>query len=113
MIQPVTVGLKGPDLDACGSNGRVVGLDPAGDNFLAVKSAPRMDASRIDKLGPASELYVCNASQNGKWLGVVYSADGQLSENCDVRSPVATAQHYAGRCRSGWVYSRYVDVYAG
>jgi uncharacterized protein DUF4429/putative oligomerization/nucleic acid binding protein len=111
--EPIIIGSNGPKMDACGSNGRVVGLDARGDNFLAVKSGPRMNASRIDKLGPAFELYVCGTSKDGKWLGVVYQAGGQLSTDCGVTSPVATARAYSGRCQSGWVYSKYVDVYAG
>jgi hypothetical protein len=113
LSQPVMIGLDGPNLDACGSNARVVGLNPQGDNFLAVKSAPRLDARRVDKLGPASELYVCETSKDRKWLGVVYEPDGQTSANCGVTSPVSTPRAYSGRCQSGWVYSKYVDVYAG
>src|SRR3954449_12304238 len=36
--------------DACSSNGVVVGLDPNGDGFLAVKSGPGLSYPRIDKL---------------------------------------------------------------
>jgi hypothetical protein len=113
LSQPVMIGLNGPQLDACGSNATVAGLSAKGDNFLAVKSAPRLDARRIDKLGPAAELYVCDRSKDGKWLGVVYEPDGQTSASCGVTSPVATAHPYSGRCQSGWVYSKYVEVYAG
>jgi hypothetical protein len=111
--QPVIIGLGGPNLDACGSNARVVGLNPHGDNFLAVKSAPRMDAPRIDKLGPDFEVYVCQKSKDGKWAGVVYEPDGQPSANCRVTGPADRPQPYSGRCQSGWVYSKYIDVYAG
>lgn len=113
LLQPVMVGLNGSNLDACGSNARVVGLSAEGDNFLAVKSAPRLDARRIDKLGPAFELYVCERSKDGKWLGVVYEPDGETSANCGVTSPVSTPRPYSGRCQSGWVYSKYVEIYAG
>ena len=111
--QPVIVGLGGPNLDACGINARVVGLNVNGDNFLAVKAAPRMDAPRIDKLGPGFEVYVCQESKDHQWLGVVYEPDGQPSANCGVTGPVASVRPYAGRCQSGWVYSKYLDVYAG
>ena len=111
--QSVIVGLDGPSLDACGSNARVVGPNGKGDNFLAVKTAPRIDAPRIDKLGPGFEVYVCQESKDHKWLGVVYEPDGQPSANCGVTGPVAFPQPYAGRCQSGWVYSKYIDVYAG
>jgi hypothetical protein len=111
--QPVIIGKGGPNLDACGSNATVVGLNPRGDNFLAVKSAPKLDARRIDKLGPGFEIYVCDESPDGKWLGVVYEPDGQPSVNCGVTSPVETQRPYSGRCQSGWVYSKYVNIYAG
>ena len=110
---PVIVGRGGPNLDACGSNGRVVGLNPNGDNFLAVKSSPRLNARRIDKLGPSYDVYVCDGSKDRKWLGIVYEPDGQPSANCGVTSSVATPRPYAGRCQSGWVDSKYIEVYAG
>jgi hypothetical protein len=113
LSQPVMIGLGGPSLDACGSNARVVGLNPHGDNFLAVKSAPRVDAARIDKLGPDFEVYVCDESKDKKWLAVVYEPDGKPSANCGVTGPVDTPRPYSGRCQAGWVYSKYIDIYAG
>jgi len=113
LSQPVMIGLGGPHLDACGSNARVVGLNPHGDNFLAVKSAPQMDAPRIDKLGPGFEVYVCDESKDKKWLAVVYEPDSKPSANCGVTGPVDTPRSYSGRCQAGWVYSKYIDIYAG
>lgn len=107
------IGLSGPNLNACSSNAKTIGLNPQGDNFLAVKAAPRIDARRLDKLGPNAELYVCDQSKDGKWLGVVYESDGRPSANCGVTSAVPTARPYSGRCQSGWVYSKYIDVSAG
>jgi hypothetical protein len=109
----VKVGLNGPQCDACGSNGRVVGLNVNGDNFLAVKAAPSMSSRRIDKLGPGFEVYVCETSKDQKWLGVVYEPDGQPSANCGVTSASGSTRKYSGRCQSGWVYAKYIDIYAG
>ena len=46
---PVIIGGE-TSYDACGGNGVVVGLDPNGDGFLAVKSGPGLSHPRIDKL---------------------------------------------------------------
>lgn len=56
--RPVRVGGEA-ELDACGSVAKVVGLNPRGDNFLAVKSGPDLRARRTDKLGPGALVYVC------------------------------------------------------
>ena len=109
----VEIGEAGPDLDACPSAGRPRGLNPNGDNFLAVKAAPNLQARRIDKLGPGDAFYICQSAQGGEWTGIVYSAGGGLGDGCGVASTVDRRQNYSGSCRSGWVFSKYVEVVAG
>jgi hypothetical protein len=46
----------------------VTGLDPQGDNWLALKSAPNIDAPRLAKLPPDTLLTVLG--QQGSWLRV-------------------------------------------
>lgn len=46
----------------------VTGLDPNGDNFLALKEAPNAASRRILKMGPDTRLEVL--SQHGNWLQV-------------------------------------------
>ena len=110
--RPVMIGGAGPDLDACLSNARVVGLNPKGDNFLAVRASPSASAPMLAKLRGGWELHVCEETPDGRWMGVVYAVSGKL-ESCGVTSAVATRRPYLGKCRSGWVSSKYVHVYAG
>ncbi len=106
------IGLAGDDLDACLSVGQVSGLDPRGDNFLAVRAEPSAQGREKDRLGPGRWIWLCDEA--GDWLGVVYSADpDDKPGDCEVGSPVASVRPYAGPCRSGWVHSRYVEVIAG
>ncbi len=95
---------------ACPGGGDVVGLDPQGDDFLSVRSGPGgRDYSEVDRIHIGQHLKICDMS--GPWFAVVYDPGGPTG-SCDVDRPWAVRQAYAGRCRQGWVYSRYVDVTA-
>jgi hypothetical protein len=107
---PVMVGAV-PDMDACMSLGRVTGLDPAGDNFLAVRAGPGADNAEIDRLAQGHTVNVCEGRDG--WLGVVYAPAGEDFFDCEVGSPVDSHQPYAGPCRSGWVFEDYVEMIAG
>jgi hypothetical protein len=75
--------------DNCVFTGRVVGLDPYGDNFLSVRRRPHGPAglaNEVDRLFTNDQ--VCVASADGKWLNVRYER--------------------RGRMYSGWVYDRYI-----
>lgn len=109
--RPVRIGTAAPDLDACLSQGEVVGLNPDGDNFLTVRAGPGRDARDIGRLGPGHVVNVCQ-SANG-WLGIVYGPAGRLDEDCGVGSPVRRPRDYRGPCLSGWVSARYIRVVAG
>lgn len=110
--RPVRVG-GDPDLDACSSVARVIGLNPRGDNFLAVKSGPDLRATRIDKLGPNARVLVCDSTRDGTWSGIVYDGGGSASSRCGVFTPIAVARPYRGPCQSGWVSSKYLKIIAG
>ena len=109
----VRVGLDGDDLDACLSDGEVTGLNPRGDNFLAVRAAPDASARLRHRLGPRHRVHVCEETPNGAWLGIVYSPPGAAPRDCGVGSPVDSARAYRGPCASGWVSARYVTIVAG
>jgi hypothetical protein len=104
-IVPVQVG-GDADLDACGALGKVHGLDPNGDNYLSVRGGPSPRSKETDRLAEGDAFHVCD--ERGDWLGVVYG-DGP----CGVGSPIAKRRTYRGKCRSGWVHGRYVQVEAG
>ena len=95
---------------ACPGGGNVVGLDPQGDDFLSVRSGPGgRDFRELDRIHSGQRLKICD--MDGPWFAVVYDPGGD-TDTCDVDRPWAVRQAYAGRCRQGWVYSRYVDVTA-
>ncbi len=96
------------DLDACNATGIATGLDPHGDGFLAVKSAPALQSLRIDKLYNGEQVYICN--ERDDWYGVVYSKDRR---DCNVSTPWPQNLAYTGPCRSGWVYRRWIEVTGG
>jgi hypothetical protein len=96
------------DTDACNASGIVKGLDPHGDGFLAVKSAPSLQALRIDKLYNGERVYLCN--RQGDWYGVVYSKERQ---DCNVSTPWPHTLPYTGPCRSGWAHRNWIAAEAG
>lgn len=108
--QPVYVG--GSDLvDACSGYGHVVLNNDGDDAFLAVKNAPDLKALRVDKLLVNSEVWLCDESLNGQWIGIVYT--GTDSKSCNVSSPIKDKAPYKGPCKSGWVYKKYISNDAG
>lgn len=99
--------LGGDDMDACASNGVVVGLRADGDNFLAVRAGPGKGQAKIDQLHSGDEVFVCTGE--GAWLGIVYG-DGR---ECGVSSPIVPARLYQGPCKSGWVHQNFIEITAG
>ncbi len=113
LMRPVRVGLGGPDLDACGSRGRVARLNPRGDNFLAVKAAPILTADRKDKLISGDIVDICESTADNSWYGVIYVHGGKNPDGCGHYGTVPRVRVYAGPCKSGWVLAKYVTVFAG
>ena len=107
--RPVRVGLDGPDFDACTPYSQITGLNRRGDNFVSVRAAPSVRARELDRLGPGRRVWTCETV--GGWTGIVYGPRGSLG--CGVESPVPRARPYRGRCRSGWISSRYLTPIAG
>jgi hypothetical protein len=110
---PVRIGFDGPDYDACGSIGQVTGLNPRGDNYLSVRARPDAGASELDRLGPGREIWLCDAAQDARWLGVLYMPGADGAGDCGVGSPVAAVRIYRGGCSAGWISADYVIVIAG
>lgn len=94
--------------DACFGSGKVKGLDPNSESFLAVRSGPGLKFSRIDKLQTDDQVYLC--AESGDWYGVVYTKSHQ---NCNVSTPWQKSLPYTGPCRSGWVHRRWIELLAG
>ena len=92
------------DFDTC-AVGEVHGLNPDGDNFLAVRSGPGSSYEMIDKLKTGDQVWMF--SEQGNWMGVVYGSD-QIS--CD---PIKKDRVYDGPGRKGWIFNKYVKMIAG
>jgi uncharacterized protein YraI len=67
----------------------VAGLDPAGDNFLAVRTGPGTGYPMLAKLGEGAVVRTC--ANAGPWVGVLYG-------------PAPS---------KGWVHGRWLVPYAG
>ncbi|MEL7689117.1 hypothetical protein [Citromicrobium bathyomarinum] len=106
----VRIGRDGPHASACDRIGRVANLPGGSDDFLSVREAPSIDATRIDKLDDDAPFFVCD--RQGQWYGIVYLPDGTLGEpgQCGLENSVGAPQPYSGACLTGWVSSRYVDA---
>jgi hypothetical protein len=109
----VIVGKDGAEFDACGGAGKIVGLNPRGDNFLSVRSAPQVEAVEIDRLQIGDQVYMCGQSKDGRWQSIVYEQGGNLASECGVGSAVPRPRAYDGPCKFGWVSSRYIELFAG
>lgn len=107
---PVPILIGGdPDFEACARYGQVVGLNPAGDGFLAVRNGPA--AREVDRLYNGQEVYICD--DVGTWYAIVYAASNQDLGTCNVNKPWHYRMPYTGPCRYGWVSSQYIKVVAG
>jgi hypothetical protein len=100
-----------PDLDACGSQGEVRGLNPNGDNFLAVRAGPGANYPKLDEIHEKQWIILCEESEGGSWFGIVYDPTGSL--DCGTGSPIAAPRAYDGPCKSGWVSSKFITMLAG
>ena len=107
LAQDVPVMLNDEGEDACGT-GRVQGLNPQGDGFLAVRRGPSTDYGQIGSLRNGDFVSICDSK--GGWVGIVYGDEG-----CIGGSPEADTQNgpYAGPCLSGWTSKRYIEFLAG
>lgn len=104
-IEPVLVG-GDAELDACMTYGEVSGLDPDGDNFLAVRDGPGTEYGKLDELHTGDSVFVCDEDEG--WYGIVYGPG-----DCGLGTPMAERGAYDGACASGWVSMRYITVTAG
>lgn len=105
--QGVPVMIQAGDTDPC-SYGRVHGLDPKGDGFLAVKAGPGIGYARLDKLVENQTVFICG--EKGDWYAIVYTTG---SQECGVSTPWGTTRSYSGPCRSGWAHRKWIEILAG
>jgi hypothetical protein len=107
-VHPLTpITLEASELDPC-SNGVVRGLNPRGDGFLSVRTAPNEKARELFRLHNGDQVYVCD--QRGDWMGVLH---GPVGDACGAMTPVSKTGPYRGRCRSGWAHENWIELWAG
>jgi hypothetical protein len=106
---PLVIG--GSDVfDACSANGRVVGLDPFGDNYSSVRSGPGgRPYDEKDRIHTGQVVWACG--QDGPWIKIVYLRGSHAA--CGVHEPWPVGRAYTGPCRWGWVHQKYIDIFAG
>ncbi|MEL7739749.1 hypothetical protein AAG614_15295 [Citromicrobium bathyomarinum] len=110
--RPVSIGNGGPYESACTGIGSVANLPGGNDNYLNVREGPSAKAKATDRLGDDQPIYLCDQTEDGSWIGIVYMASGYLpvTDECGVEDLVASRRPYAGNCQSGWVSAKYVEV---
>lgn len=104
--QPIM--LQASQFDACNQSGEIVGLDPHGDNYLAVKAGPSGAHGEKDRLAQGDRVWICG--RQGSWIAVIYQTQG---ETCGVNTPARSSGAYRGPCAWGWAHRNYVKVTAG
>jgi hypothetical protein len=106
----VTIGGPGAFQEGC-QTGHVSGLDPNGDNFLALRGRPGAGGAPLEELGPGREVLVCDTGNAGgsAWFGIVYGPNDPENA-CGIPGTPAESGPYRGSCNSGWVSARFVVV---
>ncbi len=98
-------------LDACSTVGHVGSLSSGPDGFLAVKDSPDLKAKRTDKLYNNQQVWICSASKDDRWLGIVYTKDSK--KDCGTTVDVKRRMPYNGPCNLGWVDKKWIVLDAG
>lgn len=108
----VKIGLDGPDMDACGGVGRVALNARELAASATVRQGSRRSATRLAELPTGTLVWLCEA--RGEWQGIVWPGDSwQDLGDCQVSSPLAAPEAYAGPCKSGWVEADRLTLVAG
>jgi len=93
------------NLDTC-ALGRVAGLNPDGDGYLAVRAGPGSDHKELDRITNGTLVWVFETV--GDWHGVIYGAEGvDCSPIPDTRVLEREGQ------LQGWVHGNWVEPLAG
>ncbi len=98
------------EMAPCQSSGKVVHLDPKGDNYLSVQSGPGgKPYVEKDRLHSGKEVTVC--AETSGWYGVIYGSTDMT--DCKFERKRNGRYEYTGPCKYGWVSKRYVEIIAG
>lgn len=103
-----TVGLEGPEADACVGIGRISVLA----EMLEVFPEPDEYVRKKGELPRNTLVWLCEGEDG--WQGIVYpTGEFQELEDCRVSTPVAEPHAYAGPCQYGWVLARHLQLVMG
>lgn len=106
------VGREGPEADACVGIGSVFGLNPNGEEFLAVRERPDEYAPKKGELSSSTLIWLCDA--DGDWQGIVYpTGEDQELSDCEASVPMDEPEPYTGPCESGWIPARNIQLVLG
>lgn len=92
------------DLDTC-ALGEVRGLKADGDGFLAVRTGPGTNYSKIDELNNKDKVWLYE--QRGKWIGIAYATDEAPCDPIDQDRPLQV------NGKKGWVHENWISIIAG
>jgi hypothetical protein len=104
IADPVTT-VADADEDLCGGFAVAKGAPGSPSSLM---SRPIFLAREIAKITPGTGLLLCDRS--GDWLGVIVLVEGV---ECIDRSDRRVPRSYLGPCRSGWLRSEDVELFAG
>ncbi|MEO9457421.1 MAG: SH3 domain-containing protein [Lentilitoribacter sp.] len=91
-------------LDTC-AYGQIVGLKSDGDGFLSVRTGPGIKYESFDELKNNDKVWLFEEKDG--WYGIVYDLD---ELNC---SPVENDRPVETDGKKGWVFGKWVEVFAG
>lgn len=92
------------DFETC-AFGKVTGLKADGDGFLAVRTGPGTEYSKIDELKNDDQVWLYQ--QKGKWIGIAYAT---TDAPCD---PIKEDRPLEVEGKKGWVHENWITVVAG
>lgn len=92
------------NLDTC-SYAQISGLKADGDGFLAVRSGPGSNYTKLDELKNNDKIWLYD--QQGDWIGIVYGTDNIECSSMDEDREIQTDG------KKGWVHQNWVEFLAG
>ena len=95
-------------LDACFGLAQVGG---AKSGLISVRTGPGNNFREVDRVANGQFVYSCDG--NSEWTGVVYMPGTGMTPECGVTSPVPERAPYSGKCKSGWIRTKWLTVVAG
>jgi hypothetical protein len=113
----IPVGIEIWNEDEQGCDAQIVrGISRHGDGFIAVRSGPGVHYKMIDKL-KRNGFIVTACDRKGKWMGIIYGGKNCRKDYEKYMEDKRTANRYSrapytGPCKSGWVFDRYLKLYA-